>query len=105
MDIPPTRAIVKAILTGQIKDEDCRVDPVFKVMVPKSIEGVDSELLNPENLWDNKDEYKKALNELAQKFNNNFEKYLDKNNNLSNKDREQMEKLKKVGPEESVAAA
>ena len=98
IDIPSTRAIVDAVLAGQIKDEDCRIDPVFKFMVPKAVEGVRSELLNPEELWDNKDEYKKATDSLAQKFQNNFQKYLGEDNKLSEEDRKQMEKIAAVGP-------
>lgn len=101
IDIPSTRAIVDAVMAGQIKDEDCRIDPVFKFMVPNSVEGVKPELLNPEELWENKDDYKKAANGLAQKFQNNFKKYLDEDNKLSTEDRKQMEELVAAGPRES----
>lgn len=99
IDIPSTRAIVDAVMSGSIKDEDCRIDPVFKFKVPIHIPGVKSELLNPEKLWNDKGEYTNAANKLAQKFQNNFKKYLGEDNNLSNQDKMQMKKIEAVGPE------
>ena len=47
----------------------------MNLSIPLSIEGVDSKLLNPINTWDDKEEYKKYLNELVDKFQDNFKRF------------------------------
>jgi len=48
---------------------------VFGFDVPESCPDVDSKVLMPINAWENKDEYKKVLNKLAEKFIKNFKRY------------------------------
>ena len=43
--------------------------------VPVAVNGVDAKLLNPIETWDDKEEYKKYLQELVKKFQDNFEKF------------------------------
>ena len=42
---------------------------IFKVLVPKEVPNVPSEILNPRNTWTNKEEYDAKAKELAKKFN------------------------------------
>ena len=49
--------------------------PGLNLSVPTSIEGVNSDLLNPINTWKDKDEYNKFLIELISKFQTNFKKF------------------------------
>lgn len=70
-----TRAMVKAALKGQLRDAAFTEHPIFKVLVPAECPGVPSEILNPENTWENKEEYKVKARELAVKFKNNFKKF------------------------------
>jgi phosphoenolpyruvate carboxykinase (ATP) len=70
-----TRTMVKAALTGQFKDAAFTEHPIFKVLVPEECPGVPAEILNPENTWENKEEYRLNAGELAVKFKNNFRKF------------------------------
>ena len=56
---------------------DFTTDPVFGFQIPTSCEGVPSEILNPMNLWDNKQDYMAKYEALAQSFIENFKKYED----------------------------
>ncbi|QYJ85999.1 phosphoenolpyruvate carboxykinase [Shewanella mesophila] len=74
-DIPTTRAIVDAIVSGELKDvETVHIDKL-NLDVPVAISGVDSQLLNPVNTWADKAEYDKYAQQLAEEFAANFVKY------------------------------
>ncbi|WP_268239004.1 MULTISPECIES: phosphoenolpyruvate carboxykinase [Pseudomonadati] len=74
-DIPTTRAIVDAIVSGELKDvETVHIDKL-NLDVPVAVTGVDSKLLNPVNTWADKAEYNKYAQQIAQEFAANFVKY------------------------------
>jgi phosphoenolpyruvate carboxykinase (ATP) len=74
-DIPTTRAIVDAIVSGELKDvETVHIDKL-NLDVPVAVTGVDSKLLNPVNTWADKAEYNKFAQQIAQEFAANFVKY------------------------------
>jgi phosphoenolpyruvate carboxykinase (ATP) len=74
-DIPTTRAIVDAIVSGELKDvETVHIDKL-NLAVPVAITGVDSKLLNPVNTWADKAEYNKYAQQIAEEFAANFVKY------------------------------
>ncbi|MCL1042529.1 phosphoenolpyruvate carboxykinase [Shewanella marisflavi] len=74
-DIPTTRAIVDAIVSGELKDvETVHIDKL-NLDVPVAVSGVDSKLLNPVNTWADKAEYAKYAQQLAEEFAANFTKY------------------------------
>ena len=75
MKLSYTRAMVTAALTGAIEQGEFVTDPTFGVQVPTAIEGVPSELLIPENTWEDKEAYKASCKKLAESFNENFKKY------------------------------
>ena len=77
IDIPVTRKIVDAILEGTIDDNEFEELPVFGLMIPKSIKGVDSRLLNPRNLWADSTKWDEQAKILAKKFIDNFENFTD----------------------------
>ena len=75
MKLSYTRAMITAALTGEIEKSEFTQDPTFGFMVPTTIEGVPSELLIPENTWEDKKAYRDSCNKLAKSFTENFEKY------------------------------
>lgn len=74
-DIPTTRAIVDAIVSGELKDVATVHIDKLNLNVPVSVSGVDTALLNPVNTWENKADYDKYAQQLAQEFSDNFAKY------------------------------
>ena len=70
-----TRAMVNAALNGDLDDVEYVIDPYFGVEVPTCIPNsiCPSEILIPENTWEDKDAYKQAVEKLAEMFRNNFE--------------------------------
>ena len=65
MSLKITRKIIDSILDGSLEKADFESFKIFGFEVPKSIEGVDSNILNPENTWSNKDDYNTALEEVS----------------------------------------
>lgn len=77
IDIKSTRAIVNSILDGSLQNAEYDKLPIFGLEVPNEVEGVDSKILHPRNLWEDKDAYDKQAADLAKKFIDNFETYTD----------------------------
>lgn len=76
-----TRAILDAIHDGSLAKEEFETLPVFHLQVPKHINGVPSNLLNPASNWAQGDaKYLSAVKQLAQLFIENFKIYQDKEN-------------------------
>ncbi|MCG9697915.1 phosphoenolpyruvate carboxykinase [Shewanella sp. Isolate11] len=74
-DIPTTRAIIDAIVSGELKEVETLHIDKLNLNVPVAVTGVDSKLLNPVNTWADKAEYDKYAQQLALEFAANFEKY------------------------------
>ena len=70
-----TRAIIDAILDGSIEDTEYETTQYFKVQIPKSINNVDDNILNPVNAWEDKNAYEQTAKKLVGLFNNNFKKF------------------------------
>jgi phosphoenolpyruvate carboxykinase (ATP) len=77
MDIVQTRAIIDAILNGEIDHGPFETMPLFNVQIPKAVKGVDPKLLNPRNAWADKNEYDAVCRKLAESFVKNFKKFED----------------------------
>ena len=75
IDLPITRRMLTSILDGELENTDFIPDPKFKVLIPTKVPGVDSNILNPRNTWNDKDSYDAKANELITLFKNNFIKY------------------------------
>lgn len=73
--LPLTRAMITACLNGELEKGEFVLDPIFNVQVPTSCPSVPSEVLVPEKMWQNKDEFKKVAKNLAELFRKNFTKY------------------------------
>ncbi len=75
--LPVTRKIVSSILDGSIDNAEFEQMPIFRIMIPKSIEGIAPELLNPRNSWKDKDDYDRTTKELAKMFIGHFNNFTD----------------------------
>ena len=72
-----TRRMVDAALTGELAWVPTRVDPVFGLAVPRELEGVPPELLDPRATWSDPDAYDQRAAQLAEMFAENFARYAD----------------------------
>lgn len=77
MKIAHTRAMIRAILNGELANVETTPDSVFGVGVPTSCPGVPTEVLTPRNTWADKAAYDEKARDLAKRFNDNFKKYED----------------------------
>jgi len=77
MNLAHTRAMLRAALSGRLKDAKFTADPVFGVMVPDSVPDVPNEVLKPRDTWQDKSAYDAQARKLAGLFQKNFEKYAD----------------------------
>lgn len=73
--IPTTRAIVSAIVNGDLRNATYETLPGFNLAIPTAIDGVDSALLNPRKAWNNHDEHDQYAKLLMEKFIENFKKF------------------------------
>jgi phosphoenolpyruvate carboxykinase (ATP) len=73
--IAHTRAMVKAALTGGLRDVPYSTDPVFGLAVPSSCPGVPSDILDPRHSWGDQGDYDKTAAALARRFADNFAEY------------------------------
>ncbi len=67
-----TRAMVKVVLSGSLKNVTTTPNPIFGIAVPQSCPGVPGEILNPRNTWKDKAAYDRKAQELAGMFEKNF---------------------------------
>ena len=74
-DIPTTRAIVRAIQSGDLADVPTRRLDRFNLNVPTRVPGVDPRLLNPREAWADASAYDQASASLAAKFVANFKRF------------------------------
>ncbi len=75
MKLKYTRAMISAVLDGQLEDGVFETHPVFGMAVPLNCPGVPAEVLDPRNTWSDKTAYDEKASYLAGLFIKNFEKY------------------------------
>ncbi|HHN8350044.1 TPA: phosphoenolpyruvate carboxykinase (ATP) [Morganella morganii] len=77
ISIKNTRAIIDAILSGDIDKAAKHTLPVFNLAIPRELPGVDSHILDPRNTYDNVAQWQEKAEDLAGRFITNFDKYTD----------------------------
>lgn len=75
MPIAATRALLDAALSGNLKSQPMRRDPLFGFDVPRSLDGVDDQILNPRSTWSDPNAYDALAAKLIAMFNDNFAKF------------------------------
>ena len=73
MPIQATRALLGAVLAGELDGVEFRRDQVFGFEVPVTAPAVDESLLDPRSTWADPEAYDRKARELAQMFVDNFE--------------------------------
>ena len=78
MPLKYTRAMIKAVLNGDLGDytyENYHIHSVFGVAQPRSCPGVPSELLSPRSTWNDDEAYYKTAFQLSTAFRVNFKQF------------------------------
>lgn len=75
ISIKDTRGIIDAILDGSIDQAPTKSIPYFDLMVPTSLEGVDSQILDPRDTYSDAKVWDDKAKDLAGRFVDNFKKF------------------------------
>lgn len=75
MSLPHTRAMVKAAVSGALRNVETKQHPIFNVAVPVTCPGVPDEVLDPKSTWADPAAYDLQARELAQMFVENFKRF------------------------------
>ncbi|MDN7227169.1 phosphoenolpyruvate carboxykinase (ATP) [Planococcus sp. N064] len=75
MKLSYTRTMVRAAIKGELHDVETEQEAIFGLQIPKQIEGVPANILNPRDAWADKESYDQKAKELSQKFQENFKKF------------------------------
>ncbi|WP_298750727.1 phosphoenolpyruvate carboxykinase (ATP) [uncultured Arcobacter sp.] len=76
MSIRNTRACINGILDGSINNSEFETLPIFNLSIPKTLDGVETKVLNPRNTWEDTEAYDETTKKLASMYVKNFKKYL-----------------------------
>jgi phosphoenolpyruvate carboxykinase (ATP) len=76
ISLKDTRAIIDAILTGEIDKAETMHIPYLNLTIPKKMEGV-SDILDPRTTYKNVSDWESKAKSLAAKYISNFEQYTD----------------------------
>jgi ATP-dependent phosphoenolpyruvate carboxykinase len=71
-----SRKCISAILDGTIDNNGYTNNNIFDLAIPNKIDGIDENLMNPIDSWEDKEDYVKVATDLKQKFEQNLK---DKN--------------------------
>ncbi|GAB1430997.1 phosphoenolpyruvate carboxykinase (ATP) [Ignavibacteria bacterium] len=75
MKIDYTRALLRAVLSGDLKNAEYVTEPFFGLQVPTSCNGVPSEILNPRNTWADVAAYDAKAKHLVGLFAENYKQF------------------------------
>ena len=77
IDLEHTRRIIAAILSGELGKVDFHSEPFFNLSIPKEVEGLPSEILNPRTTWADGGEYDLQAAKLVKMFRENFKQFAE----------------------------
>src|SRR5690554_4787743 len=83
ISIKATRAIIDAILSGEIEDAETATLPYFNLAIPTALPGVDGGILNPKDTYANPAEWDEKATRLAAMFIENFNRFTDNDHGKS----------------------
>ena len=78
--IPQTRAIIRAILQGDVASAKTQILPIFNLHIPLTLAssestGLDAKMLDPRHMWSDQQAYQTAARELAARFAENIQRF------------------------------
>jgi phosphoenolpyruvate carboxykinase (ATP) len=73
--IPYTRAMIKAVLNGELDGVGMRNDPYFGLEIPEAVSNVPPEVLNPQSTWADQEAYDRQVKMLVGRFRDNFKQF------------------------------
>jgi phosphoenolpyruvate carboxykinase (ATP) len=74
MDINITRAIIRAVLNGELDKAAYSEDKTFHINIPASCPDVPAEILQPKNTWKDPEAFEKRAQKLAAEFSAHFDR-------------------------------
>jgi phosphoenolpyruvate carboxykinase (ATP) len=74
MDINITRAIIRAVLNGELDKAGYSEDKAFHIQIPVACPGVPAEILQPRNTWKDPEAFAKRAQKLAGEFSAHFDR-------------------------------
>lgn len=77
MKLSYTRRMVRAVLDGELDGAETFEEPFFGFAIPKHIDGVPQDVLNPRNTWQDKEAYDAQAAKLVGMFIKNFKQFED----------------------------
>ncbi|GBG73996.1 hypothetical protein CBR_g17706 [Chara braunii] len=77
MKLPQTRKIIDAVNDGSLLHAKFSSTPIFNLQVPDHVEGVPDEVLQPRQMWPDKDGYDATLKKVGRLFKENFVEFQD----------------------------
>ncbi len=77
MNLPYTRAMVRAVLNGDLNSVPMKKDPIFGLNVPESCPDVPVEVLQPRSTWSDPAAYDAQAQKLAGMFAENFKQFAE----------------------------
>ena len=75
INLPYTRAMIRAALSGELDEVEMRKDPNFCVDVPEEVPGVPTDMLNPRLTWDDPEKYDIKARVLTTLFQESFAQF------------------------------
>jgi len=72
MSIAHTRAIVRAVLSGELHSVATHLDPIFGLQIPNRVPGVPREVLDTRDSWPDPDDYDRQATRLREMFEQNI---------------------------------
>jgi phosphoenolpyruvate carboxykinase (ATP) len=85
MKLSYTRAMVQAALLGELNNIETIKDEIFGLEIPMHVPGVPDEVLQPNKTWADQEAYAVKAKELAGKFHDNFKKFANVPQEISEK--------------------
>jgi len=73
MSLKVTRALLNAALNGELDNAETEIQEQMGLRIPVAVDGVDSNILNPRNTWDDPEAYDEAAATLKGLFQKTFE--------------------------------